>query len=272
VNILASASRQMEHGRNFALVIIIRSHGSVPRHERSKMLVFSDRSTEGTIGGGEMENLVIEEAIEALADGKTRLLHYNFNDPGEGDPGVCGGEIDVYVEPVQSKPTLLVFGVGHVGKAVAYLGHWADFRVIVADDRAEFAKKENAPGADEAIHCELSQLADKIEIDANTYLILTTREVTLDVAGLPNLLQSPAAYIGVIGSRRRWETTAGLLLEAGVSEELIARVSSPIGLEINAETPEEIAVSILSELIMLRRGGSGERMAHQPAVKKRKDA
>lgn len=271
MNLLASAAQHIENGKTFALVIVIHSRGSVPRHERSKMLVFADRSTEGTIGGGEMESLVIEEALAALGDGRTRLLHYNFNDPGEGDPGVCGGEIDVYVEPIQPKPTLIVYGVGHVGKTVAYLGNWAGFRVIVADDREEFAKKENTQGAAEILHCQMSELADRVEIDQNTYLILTTRDVSLDVEGLPSLLESPAAYIGVIGSRRRWETTATLLGKEGLSKDRIDRVSSPIGLEINAETPEEIAVSILSELIMLRRGGTGERMAHPSTASKQGD-
>jgi xanthine dehydrogenase accessory factor len=266
VDSFAKLAQLEEQGRPFALVIVIQARGSVPRHARSKMLVFPDGSAEGTIGGGEMEGLVIREALEALLDGKTRLLHYNFNDPGKGDPGVCGGEIDVYVEPVQAKPSLLIFGAGHVGKAVAHLGKWAGFHVIVGDDREEFATEDNVPEAAQTIHCDLSQLAKHVEIDPQTYIILTTREVSLDVEGLPNLLKTSAAYIGVIGSRRRWETTAKKLLEEGVTDEMISRVTSPMGLEINAETPEEIALSILSEIIMLRRGGTGDRMAHNPSV------
>lgn len=251
-------------GASFALAIVVKAEGSVPRHESSKMLIFPDGSTEGTIGGGEMENLVILEAQESIDDGSTRFMHYNFSDPDRGDPGVCGGEIDVYVEPHQPRPTLLVFGMGHVGKAVAHLGSWIGFRVIVADDREGFATLEAAPGADRAIQCELTKLHDEVKIDSQTYVVLTTRGVPVDVEGLPFLLETEAGYIGVIGSRRRWETSVKQLRERGISEELIAKVNSPTGLEIMAETPEEIALSIVAEIVMKRRGGSGDSMAHSP--------
>ena len=251
-------------GTTFAMAIVVRAHGSVPRHEGSKMLIFSDGSTEGTIGGGEMESLVIREAQASILDGKPRYLHYNFRDPDQGDPGVCGGEVDVYVEPLQPKPKLLVFGMGHIGKAVAYLGSWIGFNVIVADDRAEFATLEAAPGADRAIHCELTDLAREVDIDPQTYIILATRGVPVDVDGLPSIVETDAGYVGVIGSRRRWETSVKELRERGVSEDLIGKVNSPMGLEINAETPEEIAISIIAEIVMKRRGGSGESMRHKP--------
>ncbi len=251
-------------GASVALAIVVKASGSVPRHEGSKMLIFPDGSTEGTIGGGKMESLVVQEAQASFKDGKPRLMHYNFRDPDRGDPGVCGGEIKVYVEPLQSKPKLLIFGMGHVGKAVAHLGFWIGFRVVVADDREEFAQLESAPGAERAIHCELGELAKEIEIDSQTYIVLATRGVLVDVEGLPSILQTSADYVGVIGSKRRWETTVGKLLESGVSEEMVAKVCSPMGLEIKAETPEEIALSIIAEIVMKRRGGTGERMGHSP--------
>jgi xanthine dehydrogenase accessory factor len=251
-------------GITFALAIVVGAQGSVPRHEGSKMLIFSDGSTEGTIGGGEMESLVIEEAQASIIDGRSRNLHYNFRDPDRGDPGVCGGEVDVYVEPLKPKPKLLIFGMGHVGKAVAYLGSWIGFTVIVADDRAEFATLEAAPAAEQAIHCELASLPDKVDIDSQTYIILATRGVLVDVEGLPALVNTEAGYIGVIGSRRRWETSVKELKERGISDDLINKVNSPMGLEINAETPEEIALSIIAEVVMKHRGGSGESMGHSP--------
>ena len=172
--------------------------------------------------------------------------------------------MDVFIEPILPKDTLLIFGMGHVGKAVAHLGSWLGFRIIVADDRVEFVNEENTPEADSRFHCQLSELPSKVDITNQTFIILTTRGVPIDVAGLPGLLNSPAAYIGVIGSRRRWEITAKQLRENGISDESIKRVTSPMGLEIHAETPEEIAVSILSEIIMLQRGGTGKKMAHVP--------
>jgi xanthine dehydrogenase accessory factor len=228
------------------------------------MLVFPDGNAEGTVGGGEMESLVIREARESLADGEPRLLHYNFSDPDRGDPGVCGGEVEIYVEPLRPQPALVIFGMGHVGKALARMGKWIGFRVIAADDREAYASEDQFPEADLIFHCDLADLPILAEIDERSYIVLTTRGVDIDVAGLPSLLETKAAYLGVIGSKRRWETSAKQLRERGVSDEKLSRVHSPMGLEINAETPEEIALSILAEIVMVRRGGTGETMRHHP--------
>ena len=252
-----------DKGESAALCTITQATGSTPRRAGSKMLVFPDGSIEGTIGGGEMESLVVREAQAAMEDGKMRLVEYSLTDPQRGDPGVCGGQLEVYVEPLTPRPTVIVVGAGHVGKAVAHLAKWLGFHVVINDDRKEFAAEKNAPRADEYITGQLSELPDEYRVTSQCYIILTTRNMQVDVAGLPALLQTPAAYIGVIGSRRRWESTHKMLLEQGIAEEDLARVVSPMGLELNAETPEEIAVSILAEVLMLRGGGSGQRMGHK---------
>jgi xanthine dehydrogenase accessory factor len=253
-------------GGTVAIATIIRSRGSVPRHVGSKMLIFPDGRTEGTIGGGEMESKVVGEAMQAFRDGRSRVLEYAFRDPEKGDVGVCGGEVEVFVEPLRNRPTLLVVGIGHVGRAVLHLGKWLGFRVVAADDREEFATPEMAPEADWIIDRPVQDAVGEIGINADTYVVLTTRGVDIDVACLPALLQSSARFIGVIGSRRRWETTAQTLKGQGISEEEIQRVQSPVGLDINAETPEEIALSIFAQIIQTRRGGSGETMAHAPKL------
>jgi xanthine dehydrogenase accessory factor len=250
-------------GEAAALATVVRARGSVPRHPGSKMLVFRDGRIEGTIGGGEMEARVVEEALRSLQDGSSRLLHYELSDPKDGDPGVCGGEVEVFVEPIGSRPTLVVVGGGHVGQAVVHLARWLGFRTVVSDDRPEYASPETLPEADVHIVCALAELPKRMTIDAQTYIVLTTRGVAVDVDGLPALLETPAAFIGVIGSRRRWETAAQQLAERGLPADRIARIVSPMGLELNAETPEEIAVSILSQIIMLRRGGTGDSMRHK---------
>jgi xanthine dehydrogenase accessory factor len=257
-------------GEAAAMATVVRARGSVPRHAGSKMLVRGDGRIEGTIGGGEMEGRVVAEALQAIADGETRLLHYELSDPKAGDPGVCGGEVEVFVEPIGSRPTLVVVGGGHVGKAVVHLAHWLGFRTVVSDDRPEYATPQAVPEADEYIACSLAQLPSRLKIDAQTYFALTTRGVPVDVDGLPALLDTPAAFIGVIGSRRRWETAAQELAKKGVAADRIARVVSPMGLELHAETPEEIAVSILSQVIMLRRGGSGTPMRHDVRTREAK--
>ena len=251
---LSDLEAQNEAG---ALCIVIRSQGSTPRHTASKMVVYRDGHIIGTIGGGEMERRVMVEAQHAILDGKPRLLQYSMTDPARGDPGVCGGQLEIYVEPIQPKPVLVVIGSGHVGKAVAHLAHWLGFRVAVCDDRPEFCSPEAVPEADEFYLCEMAELPRKLKITPWTYLVLTTRGVDVDVPGLPVLLETSADFIGVIGSKRRWATTRKQLLERGVPAEKLARVHSPIGLELNAETPEEIAVSILAEIIMRRNRGDG---------------
>ena len=244
-----------------ALCTIVRSQGSTPRRSTSKMLVYADGSITGTVGGGELENRVIQEALEVIQTGEARLVAYSMTDPQRGDPGVCGGQLEVYVEPILPKPILALVGAGHVGKAVVHLAKWLGFYVVVNDDRAEFCNPEAVPGADEYHPAPMQELPQHTRITPWTYLVLTTRGSNVDVRGLPALLDTPAAYIGVIGSRRRWAVTRKMLLEGGVSQAALERVRSPMGLELNAETPEEIAVSIMAEIIMLRQGGDGQVMA-----------
>lgn len=244
-----------------ALCLVVRSIGSTPRQAGAKMLVYEDGNFSGTIGGGELERRVLDEAKKSIADGKPRYLEYDMTDTAKGDPAICGGHMEVFVDPIRPEPVLVLIGAGHVGKAVAELAKWLGFRVVVNDDRAEFSTTENIPEADEFITGPISELPGKLSPTDSAYLVLTTRGAEVDIEGLPALLESRFAYIGVIGSKRRWSTVRKALLEQGVEAEKIDSVHSPMGLEINAETPQEIAVSILSEIIMVRRGGDGNAMS-----------
>jgi xanthine dehydrogenase accessory factor len=243
-----------------ALCTVIKTTGSTPRHTTSKMLVLPDRHIQGTVGGGELENRVIQEALASLHDGKPRNLVYSMADPARGDPGLCGGQVEVFVEPILPSPMLVVIGGGHVGKAVAHLAKWLGFRVAISDDRSEFCTPEANPDADEFFPVPLAELPLHLTINSQTVLVLTTRGSDVDVAGLPALLNTQAGYIGVIGSRKRWNTTIKLLNQQGIPAKKLVYIHSPIGLGIGAETPEEIAVSILAEILMLRGGGSGRSM------------
>ncbi len=240
-----------------AFCIIVHNRGSTPRKQGSKMIVYPDGNFTGTVGGGELEQRVLTEAIEAIRTGKPRFLHYSMVDPERGDPGVCGGELEVYIEPIVPENTVLVIGGGHVGKAVAHLASWLGNRVIVSDDRVELCNSEIHPDADEFLPVPISEILDHLKIDDNFYLVLTTRSLDIDVQGLPGLLSTNAAYIGVIGSRRRWEQTKNTLLENGISVEVIQKVRSPMGVDIKAETPEEIAISIMAEIITVQKSKSG---------------
>jgi len=243
-----------------ALCTVVKTTGSTPRHSTSKLLVYQDGHIIGTVGGGELENRVRKEALASLQDGQPRLLTYNMTDPSRGDAGVCGGQVEVFVEPILPSPMVVVLGGGHVGKAVAHLAKWLAFRVAVSDDRPEFCTRESNPDADEFYPVLMAELPLHLNITRQTALILTTRGNNVDIAGLPALLESQAGYIGVIGSRRRWSETVKSLNEAGISDEQLKRVHSPIGLGIGAETPEEIAVSIMAEILMLRGDGTGKQM------------
>jgi xanthine dehydrogenase accessory factor len=243
-----------------ALCTVVKTSGSTPRHSTSKMLVYGDGNFLGTVGGGELENRVRQEALASLQDGKPRLLSYNMTDPTRGDVGVCGGQVEVFVEPIMPPPVVVVLGGGHVGKAVAHLAKWLGYHVVVCDDRPEFCTPESNPDADEFYNVPIAELPLHMKITQQTSLILTTRGNNLDVAGLPALLESKAGYIGVIGSRKRWSETMKSLNETGISDEQLKIVHSPIGLGIGAETPEEIAVSIMVEVLMMRNNASGKNM------------
>jgi xanthine dehydrogenase accessory factor len=260
ISIYQALSDLEKNNGSAALCTVVKSEGSTPRHVGSKMLVYPDGSFIGTVGGGDLEHRVLDEAWMAISDGQTRTLKYSMVDPSRGDPGVCGGTVEVFVEPILPPALIVVIGAGHVGKAVVHLAKWLGFRVAVNDDRAEFCTPESVPGADAYYPVPMGELPKQLSVTRQTYLVLTSRGSSVDAAGMPSLLETNAAYIGVIGSKRRWLTTVKALKEKGVSSEKIAKVHSPMGLELNAETPEEIAVSIMAEILMLRNKGTGQMM------------
>ncbi|MFN8378559.1 MAG: XdhC family protein [Anaerolineae bacterium] len=248
-------------GESAVMATIIAAHGSAPRHTGSRLLLRADGSFVGTVGGGRMEAKVLETAQSVLADRLPRTETYVLNDPGQGDPGVCGGTVTVFIEPIAAPPTLVVIGGGHVGRALAELAKWMEFRVVLNDDRPDFCSPEYLPGMDEYLVCAPAEVTQRLAIHSDTIIAAVTRGLPIDIKLIPALLATPAAYIGLIGSRRRWALTVKALMdEQGFTREQLARVRAPIGLELEAETPREIAVSILAEIIMLRRGGTGQPM------------
>jgi xanthine dehydrogenase accessory factor len=259
-SIYQALSELEKNNESAALCTVVKSEGSTPRHVGSKMLVYHDGKFIGTVGGGDLEHRVLDEAWMAMGDGQARLLHYNMSDPSRGDVGVCGGQVEVFVEPILPAPMVVVIGAGHVGKAVAHLAKWLGFRVAISDDRAEFCTPEVVPDADAYYPTPMEKLTDYVKVTRQTYLVLTTRGSNVDAAGLGSLLETDAAYIGVIGSKRRWAETVKGLKKQGIPTEKIECVHSPIGLELRAETPEEIAVSIMAEILMIRDKGTGKMM------------
>ena len=256
--VLSALADLPKTGMAAALCTIIRAKGSTPRKAGCKMLVYATGSIVGTVGGGEVEGRVIQEALDSIQSGENKIISYDLINPEDGDPGICGGIMEVFIDPLTQPADLIVVGGGHVGKAVVYLAKWLGFRVILSDDRKDFCTPGSVPGADEYIHCSLEDLPSRIEFSPQSVVVMATRNNQVDIRGLPELLAAPTAYIGVISSRRRWKLTEDQLLEAGIEKEELNRIHAPIGLDIKAETPEEIALSILAEVLQVVRGASGK--------------
>ena len=213
------------------------------------MLVFDDGTTSGTIGGGAVEALVVSNALEAIAAGRTRLATYTLQEPSRGDPGVCGGTMTIALEPYMPPPSVYVIGAGHVGRAVIDLAHWLGYRAVAIDDREELVTAEALPNADVLFAGDVAAAIDMHPITLDTSVIVVTRSFEMDAQIVPLLLGTPARYIGVMGSKRRWSSTREALAGVDLSDDDLARIHAPIGIEIGAESVEEIAVSIMSEVI-----------------------
>jgi xanthine dehydrogenase accessory factor len=253
IDILCALTNFVKEGKSVALVTVTATSRSVPRHAGAKLLVVRDGETIGTIGGGEMEARCIVEAGAAMNNGKSRTLTYELLDAANGDPGVCGGTVELFVEPFLPVATVYVIGCGHVGAAVVNLAKWMGYRVVATDDRDALATNANLPGADAVFAGSFAEAVKEEPIGAHTSVVVVTRNMAVDLELLPLVLNTPARFIGVMGSARRWATTAATLSERGISLEALARVHSPIGVNINAETPEEIAVSIMAAVVADRR-------------------
>jgi len=245
-SIMVELANAISSRQKVVLATIVDTNKSVPRRPGSKMLVYPDGTISGTIGGGEMEARAVAEALGALESGQPRRLSYTLVDAAAGDPGICGGDVELFLEPHMPQPTLYVLGIGHVGRAVVELARWLGYRVIAWDDRTEIVESADAGSV---LSGNISEVLKAYPIDEHTKIVLTTRSVTVDVDVLPDLLATPATFVGIMGSKRRWETTRETLLATGLPLEKLDRVHSPIGVDINAETPTEIAVAVLAEVI-----------------------
>jgi xanthine dehydrogenase accessory factor len=236
-------------------VTVVRSNGSTPQRAGAKMLVFPDGRTIGTIGGGCYENDAFWKAREALATGRSALLHYELNDDFAQENGlVCGGQMDVHIDPLEPTPRLFIMGAGHVGWHLGRLAIDAGFRLHVVDDREKFANTERFPGAEAVIAEPIPEWLHRNEIPASAYVVVVTRGHTHDLDAMRSLAARDLKYLGLIGSRAKVSRIFARLLEEGMPQECLTRVHAPIGLDIGAVTPAEIAISIMAELVAIRRG------------------
>ena len=233
---------------------VIRAQGSTPQRAGAKMLVFADGRTVGTIGGGCYENDAIGKARLALDDGRSQIVHYELNDDFAQENGlICGGRMDVYVDPLLPSPHLYIVGAGHVGYHLGKIAVDAGFHLHVIDDREKFANTERFPAADVIVE-PIPEWLHRAEIPVGAFVVVLTRGHQHDLEAMRALAAREVRYLGLIGSRAKVARIYDLLLAEGMPIESLARVHAPIGFDIGAITPAEIAVSILAELIAVRRG------------------
>lgn len=236
-------------GEPFALATVIASLGSSPRKAGAKMLIRCDGSALGSIGGGRIEQETMAMAREALDSGASRILEFSLTE----DQGyACGGSMTIYLEPRGKMPQLVMFGAGHVGRAVTALAHSCGFRVVVVDDRPDWAVATLLPGAERVVCATVADAFPKLTMDRETSVVIATPGHQHDFAAVRGCLATQAGFIGLLGSRKKRETLHQTLREEGVSDIDIQRVVTPVGMAIGAQTPEEIAVSIVGQLIANR--------------------
>lgn len=253
--ILKEATKRVDSGETVALVTVIEAKGSTPRETGAKMLVNFNGLVSGTIGGGVLENKAIEEAKRAIKNGEGCVLSYRLSkeEASLDEWAICGGDVKIFIDILQPKEELLIFGAGHIALCVSKLAKTIGFKVTVIDDRQEFASKERFPEADEIITDSLESFFGKIKITPSIYIVIVTRGHLQDQKVLSHAIKSNAAYIGMIGSRKKNETVFRHLTEQGVTAQELKKVHAPIGIDIGAQTPEEIAVSIVAEIIQVKR-------------------
>ena len=237
-------------GTPAALAIVTAVRGSTPQVVGAKMVVHPDGRIVGTVGGGRFEKEVMEVALSVIAEGQPRVVSLDLT----RDLGMaCGGHMDAFVEPVRPIDRLVAFGGGHVAGATAALARTVGFAVTVVDPRPQWANAERIPGC-EVVNVAYDEAPGAVTLTPRDHVLVMTHGHAHDRAILDGVLRGPQSWTGAIGSRRKVAKTRALLLEAGHEEEAVAAISSPVGLDIGAESPEEIAVSIVAELIRHRHG------------------
>jgi len=253
--IYEEVARLIAGGKGCVLATVVQATGSSPQRAGAKMLIRPGAPPLGTIGGGCVEARVIEEARLALTDALPRTVPFDLTSTDGGL--VCGGHMVVFIEPLLPDPHLVILGAGHVGKALAAIASHAGFRVTVVDDREEFANSTHLPGAGTVMVNPFSNPLRGITVDESTFIIVATRGHDHDLEAVDAALRTPACYIGLVGSRRKRGIITGSLVDRGFFREEAGRVIVPVGIPIGSVLPGEIAVSILAQIISIRRKHHG---------------
>lgn len=247
-------SGSIKNGVPVALVTVLENRGSSPGKQGSVMAVLEDGVTKGSVGGGDLEYTVVRQALERLKTGESGEHHYTLNGKGDVDMA-CGGDVRLYIKVFPASDRLLVVGGGHIGASLYKLALGLRFSVIVMDGREEFANRVRFPEAAEVINEEPSEALKKLSLGSNTYIAIATHSHESDEAALRAVIGSDAVYVGMIGSRRKVAGVKERLTKDNYSEEDIDKIYAPMGLDIANVNPEEIALSILSEMLLVKNSG-----------------
>jgi xanthine dehydrogenase accessory factor len=246
-------------GQKSALATIVQVNGSIPSYESAKLLVREDGSMIGTIGGGCVEAEVWNAAREVIETEKPRHLTFSLGQDAAYDNGlICGGQLNIFVEPVVPQPRVYIFGGGHVSKSISKVANLAGFSTVIVDDREAFANRERFPEAAETFADEYESVFPKLSVTSSSYLIIVTRGHRDDMRVLRWAVSTPARYISMIGSKRKTISVIHELEKEGLPREQFERIFAPMGLEIGAESPEEIAISVVAEMIAIRRAPNAD--------------
>jgi xanthine dehydrogenase accessory factor len=257
--VFTALAEALERGEEVALVTIVSSTGSTPQRVGAKMLVYADGRTVGTIGGGCYENDAFWKAREAIKARKPLNVRFELTDDIAEESGlICGGQMEVFIEPVEPSPDVYIFGAGHVGYFLGRMAFDTGFRVHVIDDREKFANSERFGSGIDVIVDDMPTWLQTHELPSTAYAVVVTRGHKHDLDALRALVRNPLRYVGLIGSRAKVKRIYDALREEGITPDALRTVHAPIGLDIGAITPQEIAVSILAELIAVKHGKIAE--------------
>jgi xanthine dehydrogenase accessory factor len=246
--------RLRKQGQKCAIATIVQVNGSIPSYESAKLLVREDGSMMGTVGGGCVEAEVWTAAREVIETEKPRHLNFSLGQDAAYDNGlICGGQLNIFVEPVVPQPRAYIFGGGHVSKSISKVATLAGFSTIIVDNREAFANRERFPEAEETYAEEYEDVFSKLPVTSSSYIIIVTRGHRDDMRVLRWAATTPARYIAMIGSKRKTISVVHELEKEGFPREAFEKIFAPMGLEIGAESPEEIAISVVAEMIAVRR-------------------
>jgi len=243
----------MSRGEPAVLATVVFSRGSAPREAGAKMIIKKDGTAIGSVGGGGVEHQVQKKASEVMASGEPQIVHFDLSGSGRDAAMICGGQMDVFLEPILSQETLYLFGAGHISQSTAGMAKRLGFRVVVIDPRPEYTNTDRFPEADSLFAEDYNSAFAKLNVDGGSYIIIYTTGHVFDEECLEFAVGTRAKYIGMIGSKKKVKDVKERLLQKGVPAEQLDRIYAPIGIKIGAETPEEIALSILAEIIKVKR-------------------